>query len=179
MAHLTAQDRAYVRRHARAATLDASESAGELNIVPFLDIVVNIIMFLLATTQTLIALAEIDTQLPSSRPGATQAQSLSATIVAGGIIVSSDTGTFAHDCVSRGSNGSITVLLRNGTYDWAGLNACAARIRSRPEFSELENVTLSADPSVPYQAMIHAMDALRHREGRALFPDVRLSAGVR
>lgn len=179
MAILTAQDRAYVRRHARSHTIDPSETGSELNIVPFLDIVVNIIMFLLATTQTIMAIAQIDTNLPQTGPGRTTPHSLSATLVAGGVIVSSDSGTFASDCASRGGNGNITVGLRNGDYDWRALNACAVRLHSRPEFADLDDITLSADPQVSYQSMIHAMDALRTSDGRALFPDVRLSAGVR
>ncbi|MEI8313377.1 MAG: biopolymer transporter ExbD, partial [Verrucomicrobiota bacterium] len=61
---LTGSQRSYIRKKTTVHDLDPSEAAGELNIVPFLDIVMNIIMFLLATTQAVLAIAEIEAQLP-------------------------------------------------------------------------------------------------------------------
>ena len=54
MAKLTPQQRAYIRRRTKVHDPDPSEIAGELNIVPFLDIVVNLIMFLLATSEAVL-----------------------------------------------------------------------------------------------------------------------------
>ena len=45
-------------------------------------------------------------------------------------------------------------------------------------YEEATAVTLSADPEVPYDHLISAMDAVRGEDDE-LFPDVLLSAGVR
>ena len=47
---LSPRQKAYIRKKSKVHDLDPSEASGELNIVPFLDIVVNIIMFLLTLT---------------------------------------------------------------------------------------------------------------------------------
>ena len=46
----------------------SSEDSGELNLVPYLDIVMNIIMFLLATVQFQAMLANINITLPTAAP---------------------------------------------------------------------------------------------------------------
>jgi biopolymer transport protein ExbD len=48
----------------------------------------------------------------------------------------------------------------------------------KAQFEDETRVTLSADPEVPYDDLISAMDAVRGDEDE-LFPDVLLSAGVR
>lgn len=181
MAELTAKQRAYVNRRSRVRDLDSSETGGELNIVPFLDIVVNIIMFLLATTQVSIALAEIETQMPHARPipGRTTGQSLNVTLVEHGIIVASTSGKFLSGCERTTSGHALTVGMQGLDYDWVALSACAERIHSRPEFQNEDQITLSADPGISYDAVIHAMDALGSRGDQPLFSNILLSAGVR
>jgi hypothetical protein len=46
---LTATQRSKVRRLSAPKEIDESEQAGELNIVPFLDIITNVMMFVLAS----------------------------------------------------------------------------------------------------------------------------------
>ena len=65
----THSDFTYVRRkrrggHAHGAHDDAVD-AGELNIVPYLDILINLIMFLLVAQATLVSLGLIDVTAPS------------------------------------------------------------------------------------------------------------------
>jgi len=67
MPHLTPAQRQYIRKRTKVEDLDPSEMAGELNIIPFLDIVVNLIMFLLMTTTVVLAVVQIDTELPEYR----------------------------------------------------------------------------------------------------------------
>ena len=66
---LTARQRIYVRKRTRAPDLDPSEMAGELNIIPFLDIVVNLIMFLLITTEAVLLISQIESNLPKINKG--------------------------------------------------------------------------------------------------------------
>src|SRR5262245_22682903 len=55
-------DFTYVRRKRK---LQQEEVTGELNIVPYLDILVNLIMFLLVTQATLVSLGLVDVTAPS------------------------------------------------------------------------------------------------------------------
>ena len=64
----------------------------------------------------------------------------------------------------------------NGDHDWKALTTCASRVKE--QFEDETRVTLSADPEVPYEDLIAAMDAVRGEESE-LFPDVLLSAGIR
>src|SRR5687768_961178 len=67
-------DFTYVRKKRK---LHHEEESGELNIVPYLDILVNLIMFLLVTQATLVSLGLIDVTAPSysiAGPGQQQPQ---------------------------------------------------------------------------------------------------------
>ena len=64
---LTPRQKAYVRKKTKIHALDPSEASGELNIVPFLDIVTNIIMFLLATTAAVLTTVELEAHLPDRK----------------------------------------------------------------------------------------------------------------
>jgi len=48
----------------------------------------------------------------------------------------------------------------------------------KEQFEDETRVTLSADPEIPYEHLIAAMDAVRGEDDE-LFPDVLLSAGIR
>lgn len=184
MAKLTPQQRAFVRKRTTVHEPDPSEAMGELNIVPFLDIVVNLIIFLLATAQFVLAVAEIEAQLPSlgRRVGSTMNEptstlNLSVTITRNGIIVGAEGGFMAQGCQTTADRGGIAVPVRNGRYDWPALTQCARRIKT--QFPEERKVIVSADPEIEFEHLIGAMDALRVHGTDELFPEVLLSAGVR
>ena len=61
---LSASQRAKVRRLSQPKELSPDEGGGELNIVPFLDIIVNILIFVLATVAVTFT-ATIDTTPPA------------------------------------------------------------------------------------------------------------------
>src|SRR4029077_18785530 len=69
MAKFTPRQRAYIRKRTKDVQTDPSEAVGELNIVPFLDIVVNLIMFLLATTEAVLLISQIESDLPKIARG--------------------------------------------------------------------------------------------------------------
>jgi len=188
MPKLTPQQRAYVRKHTTVHDPDPSEEMGELNIVPFLDIVVNIIIFLLATSQAVLAIAQLDAQLPQlgRRVGRSQLDdgssslNLNVTITGAGIIVAGSGGKLAPGCTDTQTGRVITVPTgSNGRFDWPALTQCVERIKAVPEFSDETQVILSADPEIEFEHIIGAMDALRGGGPDELYPDVMLSAGVR
>ncbi|MCA9606885.1 MAG: biopolymer transporter ExbD [Myxococcales bacterium] len=204
MPKLTPRQRAYVRKRTAYHDPDPSEAMGELNIVPFLDIVVNLIIFLLATTEAVLAIARIDAQLPTlgRRVGRQQLDSgqtslnLSVTLTRSGIIVSGSGGKLAPGCENLQSGRVITVPSQGGRLVWStesrdsegnihhaegptarGLRECLERVKRTWENET--RVILSADPEIEFENIVGAMDAMRGDGPDPLFPDVMLSAGVR
>jgi biopolymer transport protein TolR len=179
----TPRQRAHIRKRTRVVELDPSEMVGELNIVPFLDIVVNLIMFLLATTAAVLAISEIEAQLPTTgragRRGADTGQSLNlnVTVTDMGVIVAGARGKLAPGCENTATGRVITVPKLGGKYDWAGLSTCLAKVKEA--FPDETQVILQADPTIEYEHVIATMDAVRARGKTELFPDLLLSAGVR
>jgi biopolymer transport protein TolR len=183
-ARLTPRQRAYVRKRTIVPDPDPSELSDELNIVPFLDIVVNIIMFLLMTLTTVAFFSQVEAALPEYRKGGigkraseTEALNLNVTVTRAGVIVSGSGGKLARGCATTAPGKVITVPAdMNGEHDWTGLTNCVQRVKE--QFEDETRVTLSADPEVPYEDLVAAMDAVRGNEND-LFPDVLLSAGIR
>jgi biopolymer transport protein TolR len=182
---LTPRQYAYIRKRTRVHDPDPSEVAGELNIVPFLDIVVNLILFLLATSAQVMIVAELDAHLPALSRGRRASSSteqgstlnLSVTIADNGIIVSGSGGKLAPGCTQMQAGRVITVPRTGDGYNWPELTRCVARVHS--QFPDENQVILSADPNVEYQHIIRAMDSVREDGSQPLFPNVMLSAGVR
>jgi biopolymer transport protein TolR len=179
------RQRAYIRKRTKAREVDASEVVGELNIIPFLDIVVNLIMFLLITSEFMLLISQIESDLPklSSARGPSGEVStplnLNVTVTAAGVLVSGSGGKLAPGCdnLDRAGSRAITVPRQGGQYDWKGLTACAMRIKS--QFADETTVTVSADPQVSYEHLVAAMDSVRRNELQELFPNVLVSVGIR
>jgi biopolymer transport protein TolR len=186
MPKLTSQQRAHIRRRSKYHEPDPSELASELNIVPILDIVVNLIMFLLATSEAVLAIIQIEAQLPQlSGASATRGDkkepglNLNVTLTESGVIVTGSGGKLAPGCQDVASGRVITVAKKAGQYDWPGLTECVSKIKAVAQFSDEHEVIIGADPMIQYEHVVAAMDALRGDKTKELFPDVLLSAGVR
>ncbi|HEY6878081.1 MAG TPA: biopolymer transporter ExbD [Polyangiales bacterium] len=184
MPNLSPTQRAYIRRRTRVHDPDPSEMAGELNIVPFLDIVVNLIMFLLATSEAVLAIVQIEAQLPqlssggkSSSAKQEQGLNLNVTITDSGVIVTGSGGKLAPGCEEVTAGRVMTIPKKGADYDWAALTDCANKIKAR--FNDEKDVIVGADPMIHYEYVVAAMDALRGDAKKELFPKVLLSAGVR
>jgi biopolymer transport protein TolR len=183
MAKFTPKQRAYIRKHSKDTQLDPSEMVGELNIVPFLDIVVNLIMFLLATTEAVLLISQIESDLPkiargrSKGPDVATPLNLNVTVTEVGVIVSGSGGKLAPGCTGIEQGRSLTVPKKGKDYDWRGLTECVARVKQ--QFQSEHSVTVSADPQVQYEYVVAAMDAVRSKGKDELFPDVLISVGIR
>ena len=171
---MTPRQRRMIRAATRRSEADPSEIEGELNIVPLLDIVVNLMLFLLATTTATMAVAETDIATPSTCVGCRGRASmqLSVTVADRGIIVASNAGQLGPGCDAVGGPAGLTIPTVDGRYDFAALGSCLERVHAR--FPEEREMILSADPAVPYEAVIGALDAIRPS-----FEETRISAGVR
>ena len=157
------------------------EESGELNIIPYLDILMNLILFMLLSINGLAAFGIVNVSAPSyGGPSTTVAPQenaeqprlvLSVLISKKGHFINSENAILGQD-------GAPSVpLLGDGAYDYASLNAQMVKIKSA--FPSETKVIVAADPEIPYDALIQTMDALRETQDtshRLLFPDVTLGA---
>ncbi len=188
--HITSTQRKYIRKRTKVVELDPSEMVGELNIVPYLDIVINLIMFLLATTEAVLLIAQIETDLPKIARGGRRSDqeqevttplNLNVTVTEKGVMMSGSGGKLAPGCQDIEAGGQVTVPKKGAEYDWDALTECAFRVKQK--FDTEDTVTVSADPQVQFEHVVTAMDAVRAKgEGKSvkeLFPQVLISVGVR
>jgi biopolymer transport protein TolR len=168
---LTAGERAKVRRLSAPKELAPDEEGGELNIVPFLDIITNVLMFVLATI-TVIFTATVDVSPPRASKAGPQVLGLTVLVVPEGFSIKAKGGNVAPGCDALGAGLSVPKV--DGKYDFAGLGRCASKLKASSDaFANESSVTISASPNISYQSVIGAMDAVRKsQDGSPLFPDV-------
>lgn len=173
---LSAAQRSRIRRLSQQKEPEPGDEAGELNVVPYLDIIMNIMMFVLASVSVSF-IGSIDTTPPSIGGNrvradvATKALNLSAWITTQGVSLKTSTGNIATGCTDVGSG--VTVPKVNEQYDLKSLTACAKRLKNAAaSFKEETQVTITANPGVEYKSVIDVMDSLRADGEEELFPDV-------
>jgi len=170
------QVRARMRRM-REKFEEAEEETGEINLVPYMDIVTNIIIFLLASVVNQMPLGTVNVSSPTfggGGGGETQervALNLTVTVGQSGFTLA-------------GSGGVMPPIpkLPSGEYDYNALTAKLTEIKK--EFADETKATFNADANTPYDIVVKTLDAMRtykdekdQREKR-LFPDVVFAAGI-
>jgi len=175
---LSAAQRSKIRRLSAPKELSPDEEGGELNIIPFLDIITNVLMFVLATISVTFT-TMIDSEPPhaggtSSRAPTKPTLSLNIIVVDKGFIVSAFGQRIGEGCTGPGSG--LAVGLKGGTtdYDYSSLTSCAKRLKNQvPEAADETAATLTANANIPYQVIIATVDAIRKSDdGQVLFPDI-------
>jgi biopolymer transport protein ExbD len=166
------------------------EETGELNIVPYLDVVVNLVMFMLLSMTGLITLGVLNVSAPriGGEAGAAAKEAgpkLLLTVAVGqqGFYVAGAGGVLGPDANATDLKRPPTIPLRgDGKYDYAALSAQLVTIKEK--FPSETQVILTADGSVVYDVLIQTMDACREQvvktsdgktERKPLFFDVSLS----
>ncbi len=166
------------------------EETGELNIIPYLDIVTNLVMFMLLSMTGLITLGVLNVSAPklgeSAGAGAdTQQPKLLLTVAIGkqGFYIAGAGGVLGKDAgPAPDAARPPTIPLQSGKYDYGALTAQLQKIKD--QFPNETQVILSADPDVQYDILIQTMDACRESavkkpdgsvDRRPLFFDVSLS----
>jgi biopolymer transport protein ExbD len=180
-AQVRAKSRAAMERRAEEVEQEEIES-GELNLVPYLDIVTNVMLFMLASVSAGFVLGQINTTLPDSAPAASVAQpqdpsknpdeqslQLVVSIKKDEAILWSVTkleGTLeqpkARAPILPTPAGELP------RYDLPKINAALYEIASRRWRGKLRardtyEIILMADGTIPYQTIIETMDALRRK----------------
>jgi biopolymer transport protein ExbD len=175
---LSAGQRSKVRRLSAPKDAEEGEEAGELNIVPFLDIIMNVLMFVLATVAVTFT-ATIDSTPPSlggkgvRAAAQSNALNLAVLVADGGFSLKAAGGNIATGCNAPGP-GFAVPKASNGDYDYANLTDCAKKLKdASPDFKDETQVTITANGGIDYQTVVRVIDALRRsKEGEDLFPDV-------
>src|SRR5271154_5932872 len=116
---LSAAQRSRVRRLSAPKELSPDEEGGELNIVPFLDIITNVLMFVLATISVTFT-TMIDSQPPrasgsSARPPTKPSLSLNIIVIDKGFIVSAFGQRISEGCQGPGSGVAVGLKTTDGT----------------------------------------------------------------
>ncbi len=159
---LSVAQRGKIRRASQPRELAPDEEGGELNIVPFLDIIVNILIFVLATVAVTFT-SSIETTPPSGKGSGVRSQiqsealNLTVFIVNDGFSLKASGGNIAPGCTGQGPG--IAIPLANGKYDYASLTACATQLKQK--FEEEDQVYITANPGTEYQILVNVIDALR------------------
>jgi biopolymer transport protein ExbD len=157
---------------------EAEEEAGELNLVPYMDIVTNIIIFLLASVVNQVSLGNINVSSPTISQGAASSSdepppekpplNLSVTVGASGFTVAASGGVLP-----------VIAKLPNGQYDYQALTNKLKEIKSAPDNAGETKAIFSADAIIPYDVVVATLDATRVADdGKILFPDILFSAGL-
>ncbi|MBI5532775.1 MAG: biopolymer transporter ExbD [Deltaproteobacteria bacterium] len=182
-AKLSAGQRSKIRRLAAPQELSADDEAGELNIVPFLDMVVNILMFVLATVAVTFT-ATIETTPPSSGGGkvrierADKALNLTVIVTNDGVALKAAGGNISTGCDGVGPG--ITFPTKNKgpdgepVLDADAITECVRKLKdSSPDFKEETQIRITASNNISYRKVIECIDAVRKdKNGNDMFPDV-------
>lgn len=174
------------RRHEQ---LEQEElEGGEINLIPYLDIVTNLMLFLLASISAGLVLGQINTTLPDRGPKPTDMSSeggkpedekplgLIVTVTKKEIIVWSTPPLNAEGTLQqpRATIKKLPPVINEKTgevdpvpvYDYKALNEVmyeisARRWKGKARVYGTYRVTLQADDAIPYEAIIRTMDSLR------------------
>jgi biopolymer transport protein ExbD len=176
---------AYSKRKLRPAE---DEDVGELNIVPYLDILMNLIMFMLLSITGLMTFGAVNVNAPNYGASASASSSednkpkllLTVLISKKGFFVAGAGAVLGQQNAAgeaqKGTDGAPTVPLRpDGTYDYGKLTDQMVQIKKA--FPDETKVILGGESDVQYETVIGTMDAVRESPAHALlFPDVTLAA---
>jgi len=156
---------------------EIEEETGEINLVPYMDIVTNIIIFLLASVVNQVALGNVNVSVPtlSSGAGATDEEkpdkpplNLTVSVGASGFTVAASGGVLP-----------MIPKLPSGQYDYTSLTAKLLEIKSAPDNAEETKANFNADATIAYDVVVATLDAMRQAaDGKVLFPDVAFAAGI-
>ncbi|MBI4510084.1 MAG: biopolymer transporter ExbD [Deltaproteobacteria bacterium] len=191
---------AQVRAKARMAMKRREEDieqeeieGGELNLVPYLDIVTNVMLFLLATITAGFVLGNINSALPEYAESAAAVNQqnkqddeppvqLVVAVTKKELLMFSLSG---QEGTLQAPKLRVPAKEQGVSYDFQQLTDAAAEIvkrrwpskDDRPENSR--EVILMADGEIPYNLVVATMDALRQaKDGMILFPDILFSTGI-
>jgi len=165
----SASERAYAFiLHKRARKkIPEFEHMAEIELVPYLDVMMNLVIFMLVTIASFMPLGILTINPPQKVSEEEAAANPPPPSIKFTVAVSVD-GTFmagpAADAPKKIEKAA------NGDYDYEALGKMAIELKEKNK--EERTVTLAADRVVRYDVIIKTMDALRYRDGKHMFDDV-------
>jgi len=184
MTGLTSRGRRKLRAE-RERLEEEGEDTTELNLIPYLDIVTNILMFLLLTSITVLAVGNIETLLPEYSQDASVSQkkadkdkpplTLTVTITNKGFTVATSTGVLYENNVPD----KLPTVPKDasGRYNYEGLQKVLVILKRQNE--KEQQAILAANPEIQYETIIGVMDVMRAGPDlKPLFPQVVFSGGI-
>jgi biopolymer transport protein ExbD len=154
----------------RKSQLAPKEDAepGELNVVPYLDILMNLIIFMLLSMAGLATWGMVNINAPHVTPPGPREQQAPELLLTVGVAKS---GFFI------ASSGAVTTPIprtADGRYDYDALNLRLQQVKAA--FPLESRVIITADGDTDYDALVATVDAAREtRDRKLLFPDVTLA----
>lgn len=171
-------------RRQRYAIGEDESAMGEINLIPYMDIVVNLILFLMLSSTGLIQYAVVNVTAPEESNSEAQPSQAPPQVVRLGLTAA----VTRQGVYLMGEGAGLTPLLdlqnppsfANSATD-GGMKIDFSALQKR--LIELKNaapkessIVITAEPAVPYESVIQIMDCARQDAGgRILFPDVMLS----
>jgi biopolymer transport protein TolR len=163
------------------------EDGGELNIVPYLDILMNLIMFMLLSITGLSAFGILNVSAPNYGGPSTQITEegdkpkllLTVLISKKGFYVAATGGVLGQQQAQPNPGEAPPSIAKkaDGTYDYTALTESMVNVKK--EFPTESKVIVGAEGDIPYEVLVQTMDAIRETPGRdrkLLFTDVTLGA---
>lgn len=144
---------------------------GELNLVPYLDVMVNLIMFMIVVTAYIVEMKEAPVLPPAigqAGGGGEQKAFGSVNVTTNSIVILDSKSRYTAQFFKQGD-----------AYPYEQVTEALRAYRDQfPDTSE--NLVIAADPTVPYSAVVGTMDAARtDKKGAALFPGVTLALAIK
>lgn len=175
--------RAKLRRHI-ASIEEEEETSGELNLVPYLDILINTLIFLLASTALAVPMAHVKisargegddktTVEPTGDMSLTVAIGRDGYYFAGAGGVAGDGQGPTLPC----AGGACQLKQNKSGYDFSGLTRLARQLKHK--HPKQRKVIITADREVPYRVVVATLDALRGTPREPLLDQVSFSAGLK
>ena len=164
------------------------EEGQELNIVPYLDILMNLIMFMLLSITGLSAFGILNVNAPNYGGPTTQVTEegdkpkllLTVLISKKGFYVAATGGVVGQQQQGQANPAEAppsTPKKSDGSYDYTALTENMVNVKK--EFPSESKVIVGAEGDIPYEVLVSTMDAIRETPGKdrkLLFTDVTLGA---
>ncbi len=160
------------------------EETGELNIVPYLDILMNLIIFMLLSMAGLVSFGMFNVNAPTYGGGGGGGEekpplTLTVAIAKNGFFIAATGGVLPGQTAEGGDtpgSGAPTIARKaDGTYDYDALTNKMKEIKA--SFPAESKLLVAAEADTDYDTLVQTLDATRETPDRkTLFPDVTLAS---
>ena len=152
--------------------LTEAEESGELNLIPYLDIITTLVIFLVFTFQVIIEFRLIELLPPASNATTQNSTQIDSNEQITLTLIITDKGYVL--MTNRPELGTQDIPKRpDGQYDTDELTEQLARVQKDLKLGT--SLILTASDDTEYKVVVASMDAARSIDGKRLFPDVLLA----